>query len=183
MGKAIMFMVFMWVMVNIAGGVLEGQVPYVATRLTADIDSVVTTIPVASTGGFPDTGVIVIGDERIAYSDTTNTTFQDILARPVIRGTQGTTATVHEEGARVYTVQSSMLNASVQYNIAVIADASGLQGFITGTMALFQLLGAFFTLPIQFFGTDLEIIAILWAVLTIGIFVAIVIAMAGGRRV
>ena len=178
-----MFMVFVWVFVNIGGGVLQGQVPFVATHLTADIDDSDVVIPVASTEGFPDPGVIVIGDERIAYPDVTAIQFQGTFARPLTRGAQDTTAESHSDGDRVYTVQGSMLNSSMQYNIATIADASGLQGFISGTLALFQLIGSFFTLPIAFFGTDLEILAILWAVLTLGIFVAIVISMAGGRRV
>ena len=76
MGKAFMFMVFVWLVVITAGGVMQGSVAIAATELTADITAADTTITVASTNGFPGTGIIQIGNERIAYADTTATTFR-----------------------------------------------------------------------------------------------------------
>ena len=68
MGKGIMFMIYMWLAVSIAGGISMGNTTTVAaTTLTADISATDTTINVESTEGFPDTGFIEIDDERIGY--------------------------------------------------------------------------------------------------------------------
>lgn len=183
MGKAFMFMAFMFVVVSIAGNVMSGEMDFVRTRLTADITANATTIAVASTNGFPDTGVIVIGDERIAHANKTATTFGGNLASPLLRGTENTEAVAHSSGERVSTVPGAMMNTAANYHIAVMADASGLQAFIAKPVAFFQLIGSFFFLPLAFLGTDLEILTVFWAVLGIGMSVALFVALAGGRRV
>lgn len=183
MGKAIMFMLFVWVIVSIAGGVVEGSTTMAATVLTVAIDDDDTTITVSSTNGFPDTGFIVIGDERIGYATTSNTTFEGAFASPLVRGAQDTEAVSHSVGEIVRTVENSMLNQSIGYKLAVLSDSSGLLAFVTIPFQLLSLLGTFFTLPLAFLGTDLEILTYIWGVLSIGIIVAIGIALAGGRRV
>lgn len=183
MGKAIMFMLFMWIAVSIAGGVSQGSVQVAATSLTIAIDDDDTTITVTSTEGFPDTGFIVIGDERIGYASVTDTTFKGNLAQPVVRGASDTTATDHAIGAVVRTVEGNMLNQSLGYKLAVISDASGLQAFVTMPWMFITLLSSFFVLPLGFLGTDLEILTYIWAALSIGIIVAMGIQLAGGRRV
>lgn len=183
MGKGMMFMMFMFIIVTIAGNVMAGQIDFARTPLTADISATTDPIPVASTAGFPDVGIIVVGDERIGYSDTTPTTFEGSLAQPLLRGTQNTEAVAHTSGERVSTVPGAMMNTSANYHIAVMADASGLQAFVAKPTAAFQLLGSFFFLPLSFLGTDLEIITIFWAVFGAGMLFSVVMTMAGGRRV
>ena len=80
MGKAIMFMLFVWVIVSIAGGVVQGSTTMAATTLTVAIDDDDTTITVYDTTGFPDTGFIVIGDERIGYATVNGTAFEGAFA-------------------------------------------------------------------------------------------------------
>lgn len=183
MGKGIMFMVFVWMIVCIAGGVLQGSMVFATTTLTSAISDTDTTIPVASTEGFTKTGFVTIGDERIGHASKTDTTFVGGVVNPLLRGAGGTTAVAHSAGERVRTVESSMLNQSVGYKMAIITDASGILAFVTIPLALLSLLGSFFTLPLNFFGTDLEILAYLWTVLTIGILIAVGVALVGGRRV
>lgn len=178
-----MFMMWVWVMVCIAGGVLQGQIDFVRTSLTVAIDDDDAVITVRSTEGFPEPGIIVIRDERIAYSELSDTTFEGSLARPLARGASDTTAVAHEIGEHVATIQGSMLNSSADYNIAVLADVSGLQWFVSAPIAVVSLLGSFFFLPIQFLGTDLQILTYIWAVVGVGMLVALTIALAGGRRV
>lgn len=183
MGKAIMAMLFVWLIVSIAGGVVQGSTTIAATTLMVSIDEDDTTIVVNSTTGFPDTGFIEIGDERIGYATTTNTTFTGAFAQPMVRGANDTEATSHTAGAIVRTVENSMLNQSLGYKLAVLSDSSGLLAFVTIPFAVLSLLATFFTLPLAFLGTDLEILTYIWGILSIGIIVAIGISLAGGRRV
>ena len=176
-------MAFMWLIVCISGSVMQGSVATNATELTADITAVSTTITVESTDGFLETGVIQLGDERIAYSAVTATTFRGTLARPLVRGAQDTDAVIHLIGEDVRTIEASMLNQSAAYNIAVISDASGLWAAVTMPLALLRLLGSFLFLPLEFLGTDLAIITYIWAVIGIGMLASLGLALAGGRRV
>lgn len=180
-----MFMLFVWFIVSIAGGVMQGStVTMASTQLTANLTDAGTTINVTSTIGFPESGFIQIGSERIAYSNTTATTFAGTaVINPVVRGAQGTTAVAHQTGEVVRTLEASMLNNSINYKLAVLSDASGLMAFVTVPWTLISLLAEFFTLPLAFLGTDLQILTIFWAVLSIGIITSIAVTMAGGRRV
>lgn len=179
-----MFMLFMWFIVDVAGGVWQANmVSFVATVLTEDIDEDDATIPVSNTNGFPDSGFITIDDERIGYADKTATTFVGSVAQPLLRGAQGTTADNHVEDARVRTIESSILNQSMGYKLAVLTDSSGLIAFVAIPFAFISLLATFFILPLTFLGTDLQILTYFWAILSIGLIVAMGIALAGGRRV
>jgi len=68
----------------------------ILTRLTTDIAATATTIPIASTIGFPTTGTIRIENENISYTGVTATSFTRAT-----RGTDGTTAATHPSGASV----------------------------------------------------------------------------------
>ena len=125
MSKLIMFFGFMWLITCIAGGVMVGYVPVASTHLTADISDSATTITVESTTGFPEPGIIVINEERIAYSSTTATTFAGNLARPLQRGASDTGAVAHSDGTTVRMVESTIINNSVDYDLAILADAAG----------------------------------------------------------
>jgi len=185
LGKAFTFFAFCWLIVTLAGSVVQGSVQYAATYLTADLTADATTIFVNDTTGFPEPGIIVIDDERIAYSDidATADTFGQKITQPMTRGAQDTDASAHSEGARVRTVEGSMLNSSMTYNIATIADASGLWAAVTIGLALLRLVGSFLILPTKFLGTDLMLIGVLWYVLAAGMLVSLGLALAGGRRV
>ena len=178
-----MFLMFMWICVCLAGGVVAGNVQFVQTTLTAAIDEDDATITVKSTEGLPSTGIVVIENEHVGYSGKTSTTLYGSLASPVVRGAQGTEATEHATGVAVTTVPGSLLNSSAEYNIATLADAAGIQAFVTVPLALFRLVGEFFFLPLGFLGTNLAIISYLWMVIAVGMIVALAVSMAGGRRV
>lgn len=184
MGKGIMFMVWMWIIISLAGGVSQGMTVSVATTsLTADLTAVGTTLNVRSTQGFPETGFVQILDERIAYSGTTANTFHGSTVNPLVRGSNDTEAIAHASGEKVRTIESSMLNQSLGYKLAVMSDSSGLIAFVTIPFAFITLIITFFTLPLGFLGTDLEILTYLWAVISIGIIVALGVSLAGGRKV
>ena len=185
MGKAFTFFAFVWLFVCIAGGVVQGDVNVASTVLTATIDSEEDIIPVSSTEGFSAPGIIVIGDERIAYSaiDDVADTFGETLGSPLVRGVEDTEAVAHAAGSGVRTVEGGMMNTAVTYNIAVIADASGLWAALTIGLALMRMLISFMILPISFLGTDLAIIGIIWWAMVAGMIISLGLALAGARRV
>ena len=182
MGKGVIFMLFMWMIVSIAGGVMQGSVSLATTTLTEAIDDSDTTITVTSTAGFENTGFIVLLDERIGYSSITDTTFEGSIAQPLLRGTNDTDAIAHAIGEKVRTVESSMMNSSLGYHLAIFSDSSGAISFVTMPFAFVSLLASFFVLPLAFLGSDLEILTYIWGVLSIGIIVSLGISLAGGRR-
>lgn len=183
MGKSLTFFFFMWVIISIAGGVVQGSVQMASTTLTANITDASATIPVRSTAGFPVPGLIVIGEERIAYASVTASSFTGSLAQPIVRGAESTTATAHTSGSGVRTVEGSMMNQSVTYNISVIADASGLWAAVTIGLAILRLLGSLLLSPATWMGTDLMMISVLWWIAAAGLLVSIGLALAGFRRV
>ena len=166
------------------GGVMTGEsVTGVSTRLTSAITDSDSVIPVTSTAGFADTGFINIELERIGYSSKTATTFKGNLARPTVRGANDTEAVAHVSGTAVRTVESMILNNSMDYNIAVISDVSGIMAFETIPLAIFDAIRSFIFLPLSFLGTDMQIITYLWAAMILGLVITVGLAVLGGRRV
>ena len=182
-GRTVMFMGWMWFIVCLVGGLLTGIVPQTTTVLTADITDTDDVINVSSTEGFKDAGIITIGDERIVYSDTTDFTFTDTFWRDMIRGAQDTEAVAHLEGAAVRTTESALINDTLNYNIALLSDASGIMSFVTLPLVLWNILLSFIFLPLNFLGTDMVILTYIWAIIGLGLIVSFVIALIGGRRV
>jgi len=183
MGKGFMFFLFSWLVVTIAASVMGGSVSIASTTLTGDIEAGAITIPVRSTANFPAPGTIVIDEERISYPKTDGTSFMQTVGQPVVRGAENTEAVSHTSGAVVRQVEGSMMNTTVAYNIAVIADASGLWAALNIGLALMRILGSFLILPTKFLGTDLAILGIFWWVCAAGMIFSVGLALAGGRRV
>ncbi len=92
-----------------------------STQLTADIDSLNTTIPVSSTSGFPSKGFISIGNETMYYSSTDATNFY------VSRGYAGTAA-AHNEGDDVKLVVASATINRQNAEIVAIQTYVGISG-------------------------------------------------------
>jgi len=154
---------------------MSGQVVGASTVLTADLTAAVATITVESTAGFPAPGTLVIEGERIDYPYTTATTFYGGLVFPLIRGADDSTAVTHSSGGVVRTVESALINNAVDYNLAIISDATGLMAFIQVPMAVFNILKTFIATPFGFLGTDLAIITAIWGIAMLGLIVSIFI--------
>jgi len=71
------------------------------TTLTVSVDAVATIFEVGSTDEFPNTGYISVNGEIVRYLEKDATHFGTV-ANPLERGMQGTTASPHEAGDRVY---------------------------------------------------------------------------------
>ena len=72
-----------------------------STTLVIGVDAVVTIFEVDSTDGYPDTGYISLNGEIVRYLEKDATHFGTV-ANPLERGMQGTTASSHEAGDKVY---------------------------------------------------------------------------------
>ena len=93
------------------------------TNLTSGIDAVVTTIPVASTSGFPAVGFVTIDLEIIAYTSIDATNFLGAT-----RAADGSVATSHSSGALVsHNIVAAHHNAPKDEIIAVEADLVAIQ--------------------------------------------------------
>lgn len=182
-GRNVAFMGWMWVVVCLAGGMLNGMVPQASTHLDLLLTDVGLTVTVASTEGFRSPGILVIDSERIAYYDTTPTTFIGTGLRPLARGTGGTEAVAHLVNTRVRMPESSLLNDSMSYNLALISDAAGIMSFITVPIAIWNIITDFLFLPLSFLGTDLVIITVIWGIIVLGVIITLMIQMTGGRRI
>lgn len=71
------------------------------TILVTSVDAIATIFEVDSTDGFPDTGYISINGEIVRYLEKDAVHFGTV-ANPLERGMQGTIASSHEAGDRVY---------------------------------------------------------------------------------
>ncbi len=183
--KGFMFMIWMFVIVSIAGNIAaSGQSGITATRLTDNITATETdSIPVASTVGFPDAGIILIDDEQITYPDKDATHFLDTTFNDIVRGSASTDNVSHAANSSVRTKESYLLNASIDYKIARITDSAGALAYIAIPFLLLDLVLTFFKLPLEFLGTDLAILTYIWMVVAVGIIVGFVVSLGGGRRV
>lgn len=162
---------------------MTGSVDLTSTVLTQTLSDSGDVVTVAGTEGFPAPGVIVIGAERIWYSSTDTTHFTGNFARPLVRGADGTDNVTHLAGSGVRTPTTSILNNALDYDIALLTDTSGIMAFVVMPLALLDLLKSFIFLPIGFLGTDLQFLTVIWAIVVLGVIVAIIVAMSGGRRV
>ena len=75
-----------------------------STKLTAALTSSATTATVASTVEFPENGNLTVGNETIAYTGKTSTTFTGLT-----RGSSSTTAVAHVDQT-IVTFDSAALN-------------------------------------------------------------------------
>lgn len=80
-------------------------------------------IHVTSTVDFATTGYIIIGDERIAYTGKTATTFTGIT-RAQEWHDEATEAEAHANGSKVYNEEGYALNASSSYQGVAAQDDS-----------------------------------------------------------
>jgi hypothetical protein len=86
-------------------GYVEQQRFY--ANLSGDIDAVITSIPVASTAGLPQSGVLIIDNEKISYTHTTPTSYEGC-----VRGAEGTTPASHSSGTIAYPTRYSICTFS-----------------------------------------------------------------------
>ncbi len=110
----------MFLIGSILSGIMDGAGGITTTRLTLAIDATDTTLDVANTTGFLKYDYIQIGNERIQYTNTTDTTFTDCT-----RGFDGSDAVSHVLGSNVYSADSEVLNSALGFNVASTGSSVG----------------------------------------------------------
>ena len=169
----------MWLCICLAGGIAAGQTDFATTTLTVAIDAGDTVLTVYDTTGLPETGVVVLEDEHIGYSHKTSTTLYGSATAPLVRGAEGTEAVSHAAGTFVSTVPGAMMGMSMAYNVVALTDIAGPRAVVVAPLALFRLLGTFFSPRLDFLGTNLAIITYLWMILAIGMVAALAVRLFG----
>jgi len=104
---------------TVLGGVRLGQAPTTATTLSAAVLATDTTIPVASTAGYPPSGTLLIGSEAMTYTGTTGTSFTGVT-----RGVLGTTAAAHSSGATVRNYLFTALATATTPRLVITGDGN-----------------------------------------------------------
>lgn len=121
MNKLIAAFMLLFVMLSFISMVVEfGSGGIAATSLTASVDEDDVTWLVTSTDGFLTADFLYRGDEVVAYTGLTATSFTG-----VVRGVRGTSGVTHDSGARVYSPEASALNSGLGFNVASTEAASG----------------------------------------------------------
>jgi len=85
----------------------SGTTGIVTTELTQDLSDTGTTAYVKATGGLPETGEVLIGDEVIPYHGKTATTLTYL--------TRGEDAAAHEAGRKVFTDETGLVSGMRGY--------------------------------------------------------------------
>lgn len=98
---------------TLGSAIIEGGGGFNTTRLAIDHNVGVTTLTVMNTSGFLKADYVFCGDEKIKYTNKTDTTFTGCT-----RGFDGTEAKAYSAGAKVYSRESEVLNSALGFNIA-----------------------------------------------------------------
>jgi hypothetical protein len=123
MNKALAGFMLFYLINILVGGVLEGGGGMASTRLTLGESAIDVTIDVADTTSFLKSDYVVIANEKIRYTNKTDTTFTVPATNG--RGYSGTIATVHPVGAMVYSPESNMINGILGFNVASTGTTVG----------------------------------------------------------
>lgn len=108
---------------SILSAIMEGGGGMVTTRLTASANPTDVTLSVSNTQGFLKSDYVTIGNEKIRYTNKTDTSLTGCT-----RGYDETTAASHSRGSKVYSPDSSVLNSALGFNIASTGSSVGAIG-------------------------------------------------------
>ena len=114
--KTFTFFVFCFVMGTFLSGIMEGQATFATTRLSTDITAVAVVFPVVDSTDFMDIDEVYIGNERVRYTNKTDTTLTG-----GVRALDETDAEAHLAGTIVRSAESDVLNSLLGFNVAATA--------------------------------------------------------------
>jgi len=171
--KLIMFFTFSFVGASILTGILAGGGGLATTLLNGDINDVVAVITVDSTDGFLAADVLTIGDEEIAYTGKTDTTFTGCT-----RGYNGTTACTHDDNVNTYTSNASVVNSALGFNVASTAATFGALSVVVIPFNFFtKTLPQLVSWNFSFLTGDLAFVAYFFFAISIGLVVVLALYM------
>lgn len=105
---------------TLLSAILEGGGGFASTRLASAMSETVTSATVVNTSGFLRSSYYYIGDEKVKYTGTTDTGFTGLT-----RGYDGTTATAHGVGDKVYSPDVNVLNAALGFEVTTTGAKPG----------------------------------------------------------
>ncbi len=126
MNKLVVAFMLAFVFFAVLAGIMEGAGGIHVTQLTAQLSAAGPTASVNSTMGFLNADYFVIGDEEIAYSGKTATTFTGLT-----RGFNGSTPVLHASTSKLYSAEANVVNAALGYNIVSTGATPGDFNFLT----------------------------------------------------
>lgn len=133
-----MGMFSMWILLNLIAGFVDGANRLGVTQLASPLlESETGVIQVNSTVAFPDSGSVLIGNERIVYTARTPTSFTGLSRGQTYFG-EATQAISYAAGSYVRTPDSDLINKSVAGG-AVVTDTAG------GPLGMLRVTGDFMT--------------------------------------
>jgi len=116
MGKLLTFFIMVFAIGTVLSAVMDEETAFAVTSLTADVGEEDTTLQVASTADFLDSGYLWIGDERVQYTGKTDTSFTGVTRGVVDENNEGGTATSHSAGDKVMNTEANVINSLLGYN-------------------------------------------------------------------
>lgn len=122
MNKIVSAFVVAFFLLSIVSAIFDGG-GIGTTTLASLMSATSTNIVVTDTKGFLNSGILIIGDEKVTYSSIT-TTFP-YRFNGLTRGIEGTIAKSHIAGSRVFSEDTGVINAALGFNPAAIAVSSG----------------------------------------------------------
>lgn len=179
MAKYITFFIFLFIGASVLSAFMEGGGGIVTVALAAPIDADDVSIQVASTSDFLSADYIVIGEEKILYTNTDATHFLNCT-----RGYDGTTAKAHTAGAMIYTADASAVNSALGFSIAATSDSMGIWAAVTIPFYfLTRTLPHIVMMNFSFLSGQLAIVGWFFFAAGAGLIITLAISLAGGRRV
>jgi hypothetical protein len=126
------FFVFTFSAVTIISAIVDGHTGLETTELTAAITETDTTLIVATTDPFANSGQLIIGDETICYSGKTPTQFVGVARGEDCR--RHSEAQAFPAGQQVMVEGTGVINQLVGFDILSAFGEGGISGFVLGTL-------------------------------------------------
>lgn len=178
--KLVMTFLIIFFIGTLFSAIMNGGGGIDSARVTSDLTATATTINVNSTSGFLDSDILIIGEEKILYTNRTATTFTVPTGG---RGYDGTSATTHGAGSFAYTQATDVFNQMMGFNIAATGTTVGSVNIavaakrflFTSVPNLVKMDFSFLTGPLFIFRVGLVLLGAAFAV-----YIAIIVAQALG---
>lgn len=179
MNKLIVFWLVMLVGTGMLVGIMAGGGGIVTTDLSSNVTSSAVALPVLTTTDFLDEDFVIVGEEKVFYTSVNGTTFLGCT-----RGYDGTTASAHEEGARVYTATASSVNSALGFNIVAVQDQWGWASIVALPIMFFmRTVPQIVRMSTNLLTGDLAVLAWFFYAMAAGFVVVLALTIIGSRRV
>lgn len=160
-------------------GAMAGGGGVTTTYLSQNLSVNATTVYVDSTTDFLSEDYVIIGSEKIFYTNKSSTTFTGAT-----RGYADSTARSHLAGAMVYTATSSAINDAMGFNIVAVQDELGWLAIIAVPIMFFvRTIPNIFQMSTNLLTGDLAIISWFLYAMSAGFLITLALVLRPSGRV